>query len=107
VVTTRDADNPLRQGGAPLLAVDLWEHAYYLDYFNQRRHYVENVVRHLLDWDFAAENLRQAPVALDAAPREVGDAAAPEDEPGWEDPRRRGSSEEREGVFEVPIRSAL
>ena len=40
VVTTHDADNPLRQGGAPLLAVDLWEHAYYLDYLNERDPYV-------------------------------------------------------------------
>jgi Fe-Mn family superoxide dismutase len=106
VVTTHDADNPLRQGGAPLLAVDLWEHAYYLDYFNERRHYVENVVRHLLDWDFAAENLRRAPVPVDAE-RLAGDGSPPEDEPALPGPQRRAPERGREGVFEVPIRTAV
>jgi Fe-Mn family superoxide dismutase len=41
----------------PLLTVDLWEHAYYLDYQNRRGDYVEACLDHLLNWDFAAENL--------------------------------------------------
>ena len=60
VVATRDAGNPLREGATPLLAIDLWEHAYYLDYLSERERYVSNVIAHLLDWDFAAENLRLA-----------------------------------------------
>jgi Fe-Mn family superoxide dismutase len=60
VLTTHDAMNPLRQGSTPLLTLDLWEHAYYLDYFNERQKYVEAAVEHLLDWDFAAENLGRA-----------------------------------------------
>jgi Fe-Mn family superoxide dismutase len=60
VVDTHDAMNPLRDGAAPLLTLDVWEHAYYLDYFDGRARYAASVVEHLLDWDFAAENLRRA-----------------------------------------------
>jgi Fe-Mn family superoxide dismutase len=108
VVTTHDADNPLRQGGAPLLAVDLWEHAYYLDYFNERKHYVENVVQHLLDWDFAAENFRRAPVPVGDEGFEEAEPTPAEDDPSWQDPQRRDRErEETERVYDVPIRSAL
>jgi Fe-Mn family superoxide dismutase len=60
VVATSDADNPLRDGMTPLLTIDVWEHAYYLDHMHQRDRYVQGVVDHLLDWEFAAENLRRA-----------------------------------------------
>jgi Fe-Mn family superoxide dismutase len=60
VTTTSDAGNPLRDGETPLLAIDLWEHAYYLDYLSERKRYVRGVVEHLIDWDFAAENLKRA-----------------------------------------------
>jgi Fe-Mn family superoxide dismutase len=60
VVATSDADNPLRDGVTPLLTIDVWEHAYYLDHMHQRDRYVQGVVDHLLDWEFAAENLRRA-----------------------------------------------
>jgi len=57
LMTTRDADTPLVHGKSPLLAIDLWEHAYYLDYQNRRAAYVEAYLDHLINWDFAAENL--------------------------------------------------
>jgi Fe-Mn family superoxide dismutase len=62
VRATHDAMNPLRSGCTPLLAIDAWEHAYYLDYFDGRARYAAAVVEHLLDWDFAAENLERAGV---------------------------------------------
>ena len=68
VVSTSDAGNPLREGGRPLLTVDVWEHAYYLDYLNDRERYVSGVVEHLLDWEFAAENLRRAASGEDPLP---------------------------------------
>jgi Fe-Mn family superoxide dismutase len=57
VLQLGNADNPLRQGLIPLLAIDVWEHAYYLDRRNRRADYVAGVVDHLLDWRFAAKNL--------------------------------------------------
>jgi Fe-Mn family superoxide dismutase len=56
IMTTSDADLPLRYGITPLLCADLWEHAYYLDYRNDRRSYLEAFVDHLADWEFAAAN---------------------------------------------------
>jgi Fe-Mn family superoxide dismutase len=60
VVSTANADTPLLQGMTPLLVIDVWEHAYYLDRQDKRADYVNAVVDHLLDWDFAAANLRRA-----------------------------------------------
>jgi len=45
----------------PLLTIDVWEHAYYLDYRNERKRYVEAFLDHLINWDFAASNLTLAP----------------------------------------------
>ena len=49
----------------PLLTLDVWEHAYYLDYKNERAKYVEKFLDHLLNWDFVATNLALAPPAHD------------------------------------------
>jgi Fe-Mn family superoxide dismutase len=59
VTKTSNADNPLVHGQVPLLTMDVWEHAYYLDYQNRRADYVKGVLDHLLNWEFAAANLPQ------------------------------------------------
>jgi len=61
VVKTPNAETPLTQAGvAPLLAVDVWEHAYYLDWQNRRADYVKAVCKKLLNWTFASENFAKA-----------------------------------------------
>lgn len=60
VVATANADNPLRRGLRPLLVIDVWEHAYYLDHQNRRDQYVSGVVDRLLNWEFAERNLAKA-----------------------------------------------
>ncbi|MBK7903025.1 MAG: superoxide dismutase [Proteobacteria bacterium] len=57
VVKTADAETPLTRGMKPLLTIDVWEHAYYLDYQNGRADYVNAVLDKLINWGFAAENL--------------------------------------------------
>jgi Fe-Mn family superoxide dismutase len=56
VLATHDADNPVRSDLTPLLTIDVWEHAYYLDHQNRRERYVAGVVDRLLDWRFAEKN---------------------------------------------------
>jgi len=60
VLSSDDAENPLQSGQTPLLTIDVWEHAYYLDYQNERAKYVQGTIDHLLNWEFAARNLDSA-----------------------------------------------
>jgi Fe-Mn family superoxide dismutase len=57
VIKTGNADTPIARGGTPLLTIDVWEHAYYLDYQNKRVDHVNAVIDKLLNWNFANENL--------------------------------------------------
>jgi len=57
VVKTGNAETPLTNGVKPLLTIDVWEHAYYLDYQNRRADYVKGVLDKLINWGFAADNL--------------------------------------------------
>lgn len=57
VVKTANADNPLTSGVIPLLTIDVWEHAYYLDYQNRRADYVNAVLDKLVNWEFALQNI--------------------------------------------------
>jgi Fe-Mn family superoxide dismutase len=57
VVKTANADNPTTKGLRPLVTIDVWEHAYYLDYQNRRADHVQAVIDKLINWEFAASNL--------------------------------------------------
>ncbi|MFS8608868.1 MAG: superoxide dismutase [Gammaproteobacteria bacterium] len=60
IVTTANADTPMAQGKTCLLTVDVWEHAFYLDYQNRRPDFLKAVVGERLNWKFASENFEKA-----------------------------------------------
>ncbi|MFA6636892.1 MAG: superoxide dismutase [Candidatus Omnitrophota bacterium] len=59
VVKTGNAETPLTGGMTPLLTIDVWEHAYYLDHQNRRAEYVDAVIENFINWEFAADNLKK------------------------------------------------
>jgi Fe-Mn family superoxide dismutase len=67
VEKTGNAMSPMAKGTNCLLTVDVWEHAYYLDYQNARPKYLEEVLGKILNWDFASENLRREDQPVRAA----------------------------------------
>ena len=56
VVKTANADIPMAKGLKPVLVIDVWEHAYYLDYQNRRADYVNAMLDKLINWEFALQN---------------------------------------------------
>ena len=57
IMKTANADLPMKHSAKAILTIDVWEHAYYIDYRNARPKYVETIINELINWDFANANL--------------------------------------------------
>lgn len=57
IISTANADTPMRHGKTALLTIDVWEHAYYIDYRNDRAKFIATIMDNLVNWDFVAQNL--------------------------------------------------
>lgn len=60
VMKTANAENPMTEGKTPLLTMDVWEHAYYLDYQNKRPDYITAFLQNAVNWDFVAQTMSAA-----------------------------------------------
>jgi Fe-Mn family superoxide dismutase len=57
IIKTANAETPIVNGMKPIIACDVWEHAYYIDYRNKRPDYVDIFIKHMINWEFAERNL--------------------------------------------------
>jgi superoxide dismutase, Fe-Mn family len=57
ITKTGNAENPIAHGQTPLITLDVWEHAYYIDFQNRRPDFISTYLDHLVNWEFAAANL--------------------------------------------------
>jgi len=60
IMATANADLPMKHGATALFTVDVWEHAYYVDYRNDRAKFIATVISSLANWDFVSQNLKNA-----------------------------------------------
>ncbi|MQT89053.1 superoxide dismutase [Pseudomonas helleri] len=56
ITNTSNAFTPITSDDVPLLTLDVWEHAYYIDHRNARPKFIETLLKHLVNWDFASAN---------------------------------------------------
>lgn len=75
---TSSADNPLLHNEVPLLACDLWEHAYFLDYYNERMNYLSGFWQ-IINWNFVEDNLLKSPPFKPSAGDKFMDGGASSD----------------------------
>lgn len=59
ILNMKDADTPIAHNMKPILTLDVWEHAYYLDYKNRRADFIDSFLDNLVDWNFVSENLKK------------------------------------------------